>query len=206
MVVSPRFEERHTKGCHDAAMKQYFLKDRSYTLTQLYQKWYLQRGNDEWESFYEWLDKHVVQDQAITESQISHIKGALIMSVKDLEARSEHWREDWRVTVPANDTSTVRERNYRFELRDEDEPRVDPKHPAHHTLSWIACVDDHCDMHRAPKAKNRKYPVRMHWMKTEKKFRDAKFMHGWHPIDTQEEGDLRLQPGRYLTEECLEGR
>ena len=128
------------------------------------------------------------------------------MSVKDLEARSEHWREDWRVTVPANDTSTVRERNYRFELKDEDEPRVDPKHPAHHTLSWIACVDDHCDMHRVPKAKNRKYPVRMHWMKTEKKFRDAKFVHGWHPVDTQEEGDLRLQPGRYLTEECLEGR
>jgi len=204
--ISTRFEERHTKGCNDAAMMRYFLKDRSYTLTELYRQWYRQRHNDEWEDFYMWLDERVVQDQAITERRMSHIKGALIMTSRNLEEQSADWRSERQVSVPANDAPTFRERNQRFKLEEEDEPRVDPKHPAHHTLSWIACVDDQCEMHKAPKVKNKKYPFRMHWAPDERQYRDAKFMHGWHPVEVQESDDLTLQPGRFLTEECLDGR
>jgi hypothetical protein len=204
--VPTRFAERHIKGCNDAAMKRYFLTDRSYTLTELYRKWYKQRHNDEWEDFYMWLDEKAIADQAITEKQMSYIKGALIMTSRNLEDSAVDWRETARVSVPANETAAIRSTSYQFELKNEDEPRVNPTHPAHHTLSWIACVEDTCNIHRAPKDKNRKYPTRMYWIAEEKRFRNAKYMHGWHPTETQEKGELTLQPGRFLTEECLEGR
>jgi len=204
--IPVRFEERHTKGCHDAAMTRYFLTEKPYTLNQLYGKWYRQRHNDEWEDFYMWLDEKVVQDQPITEKRMSHIKGALIMTSRNLEEGSRDWRSERQISVPAAELPVVRSTRYRFELKSEDEPRVDPRHAAHHTLSWIACVEDTCNMHRAPKDKNRKYPARMYWAPEEKRFRDAKYMHGWHPVEVQSQGDLTLQPGRFLTEECLDGR
>ena len=128
------------------------------------------------------------------------------MISRNLEEGSRDWRSDRQVSVPAEERPTVRLAKQRFELKDEDEPRVDPSHPAHHTLSWIACVDDTCNMHRAPKDKVRKYPARMYWAPDEKRYRDAKYMHGWHPVEVQGQGDLTLQPGRFLTEECLDGR
>ena len=36
--IPTRFQERHIKGYHKAAMKRYFLTNRSYTLSKLYQK------------------------------------------------------------------------------------------------------------------------------------------------------------------------
>ena len=43
--ILTRFKERHTKGCHDAAITRYFLIDKPYTLNQLYGKWYRQYVN-----------------------------------------------------------------------------------------------------------------------------------------------------------------
>ena len=65
-------------------MKRYFLIDRLYTLTELYCKWYRQRKNNKWEDFYIQLDKKVVLDQPITKKAINYIKGALIITLKDL--------------------------------------------------------------------------------------------------------------------------
>jgi len=56
----------------------------------------------------------------------------------------------------------VRLTRYRFKLKDKDELRVNLKHIAHYTLLWIAYVDDTCNMHRAPKDKNRKYLLRIY--------------------------------------------
>jgi len=67
-----------------------------------------------------------------------------------------------RILVPVNKTVTFRLTRQRFKLKDKDELRVDLRHPAHHILAWIACVDDICDMHKNPKEKNRKYPIRMY--------------------------------------------
>jgi len=56
----------------------------------------------------------------------------------------------------------VRLTRYRFKLKDKDELRVNPKHAAHYILSWIAYIDDICNIYRALKDKNWKYPVRIH--------------------------------------------
>ena len=62
----------------------------------------------------------------------------------------------------ANNTLIVRERNYRFKLKDKDELRVNPKHLAYYILSWITCVDNYYNIYRIPKAKNWKYLVRIY--------------------------------------------
>jgi len=56
----------------------------------------------------------------------------------------------------------VRSTRYRFKLKDKDKLRVNPKYIAHYTLSWIAYVDDMCNMYRAPKDKNWKYLARIY--------------------------------------------
>ena len=59
--------------------------DRLYNLIELYQKQYRQRKNNKWEDFYMWLNKKVVLDQPIIEKVMNHIKGVLIIILKDLE-------------------------------------------------------------------------------------------------------------------------
>ena len=204
MTILPRFEERHDKGCREATSRRYHMKDKPMTLVQVYQKWYKQRKDDEWESFDEWLDENVTPEQPFDDRQTKHIKGALINAGHQLE--EEDWRLQWQISVPAREHPAQWTRNYKFEATKEDEPRVDPKHPAHHTLSWTACVDDMCSMHLAPKKKHQKYPTRMHWSQNDREYRNAKYMHGWHPAESQETGMIVMQPGRFLTQECLQGR
>ena len=48
----------------------------------------------------------------------------------------------------------VRLTRYRFKLKSKDELRVNLRYIAYYTLSWIACVEDICNMHRALKDKN----------------------------------------------------
>jgi hypothetical protein len=55
----------------------------------------------------------------------------------------------------------------RFELKSEDELRVDLKHLVYYILVWIAYMDDMCEIYKAPKVKNKKYLVRMYWMQNE---------------------------------------
>jgi len=56
----------------------------------------------------------------------------------------------------------VRLTRYRFKLKDKDKLRVNLKYIAYYILSWIAYVDNICNMHRALKDKNRKYLVRIY--------------------------------------------
>jgi len=51
---------------------------------------------------------------------------------------------------------------YRFKFKDKDELRVNLKHIVYYTLSWIACMDNIYNIHRAPKDKNQKYLVRIY--------------------------------------------
>ena len=50
----------------------------------------------------------------------------------------------------------------RFKLKGEDKLRVNLKHLAHYILAWIAYIDNIYKIHKALKAKNKKYPARMH--------------------------------------------
>ena len=52
-------------------------------------------------------------------------------------------------------------------------------------LSWIACVDNLCKIHAAPKASNTKYLEKTDWRPKKRKYQDAKFMHKWHPASSQ---------------------
>jgi hypothetical protein len=206
--AATRFAERNIGKCHETAVGRYFLKDHPMTLTQVYQNWYSTRLCDDWEDFDTWLDKNVTAELPFTDSHTKHIKGALVMTPQDIEERSQYWREQWDFTVPAKDTpmGPSRYTGGTYSKQDEDEPRDDPKHPAHHTLSWIACVDDHCRIHQYPKQKAKRYPERMYWPQASRRHRNAKFLHGWHALEYQAEGTLTVQPGRFLTEECLQGR
>ena len=56
----------------------------------------------------------------------------------------------------------VRLTRYRFKLKEEDKPRVNPKYIAYYTLSWIAYMDNTYNIHRALKNKNWKYLVRIY--------------------------------------------
>jgi len=68
-----------------------------------------------------------------------------------------------------------------FKVEEDNEPRVNLKHLVHYTLLWIVYIDNYYNIHKTLKARNYKYPVRMYWMPSELKYRNAKFMHKWHP-------------------------
>jgi len=64
-----------------------------------------------------------------------------------------------------------------FKKEEDNELRVDLKHLVYYTLSWIVYIDDYYNIHKAPKKRNYKYLVRMYWIPSELKYRNAKFMH-----------------------------
>jgi len=61
-------------------------------------------------------------------------------------------------------------------------------------------------MHKVPKARNHKYPVRIYWIPSELKYRNADYIYRWHPAEKQQVGAIIIKPGRFLTEECLNGQ
>jgi len=58
-------------------------------------------------------------------------------------------------------------------------------------------------MHRALKARNYKYLVRMYWMPSELKYRNAEFIYRWYPIKKQQVRAIIMELGRFFIEECL---
>jgi len=44
-------------------------------------------------------------------------------------------------------------------------------------------MDNVYNIYRAPKDKNRKYLVRIYWAPEEKRFKDAKYIYGWHLVE-----------------------
>ena len=63
-------------------------------------------------------------------------------------------------------------------MQEDNKLRVNLKHLVYYTLLWIACIDDYCDIHKTPKVRNYKYLVRMYWIPSKLKYRNAKFMYG----------------------------
>ena len=47
-------------------------------------------------------------------------------------------------------------------------------------------------MHKALKIKYKKYPIRMYWALKDLKYRNAKYIHRWHLLETQDEVELTL--------------
>ena len=57
-------------------------------LTTVYQEWYKQRKNDNWESFNKQLNKNITIEQPFDDRYIKYIKGALIIDLNNLEEKS----------------------------------------------------------------------------------------------------------------------
>jgi len=65
-------------------------------------------------------------------------------------------------------------------MQEDDKLRVNLKHLAHYTLLWIVYIDNYYNMHKTLKERNYKYLVRIYWMPSKLKYRNAKFMYRWH--------------------------
>jgi len=88
-------------------------------------------------------------------------------------------------------------------MQEDNELRVNLKHPVYYTLSWIAYISDYCNIHETPKARNYKYSVRIYWILSEAKYRNANYMYRWHLAKKQRVGAIIIELGRFLIKECL---
>ena len=119
------------------------------------------------------------------EKRISYIKGALIIMLRNLEKGSRDQRGERQILIPVAEIPVVKLTRYRFKLKDKNKLRVNPSHLAYYILSWIAYIDNVCNIYRALKDKNQKYLVRIYWALEEKRFKNAKYIHRWHLIEVQ---------------------
>jgi len=64
-----------------------------------------------------------------------------------------------------------------FKKEEDNKLRVDLKHLVYYTLSWIAYIDNYYNIHEALKKRNYKYLVRIYWMPSKLKYRNAKLIY-----------------------------
>ena len=64
-------------------------------------------------------------------------------------------------------------------------------------------MDNKCNIYRALKIKNKKYPIRIYQVLDKLKYRNARYIYRWYLIESQTEGALTLKLGKFLIEECL---
>ena len=134
------------------------------------------------------------------------IKAILVNIKGNLKKQADDWRDIWEFIVNVDSQkSLLQRRGCRFTLEKDNKPRINLKHPAHYMLSWIVCVDDYCNLYYTLKAKHSKYPRKMNWDDSKKKFQNVQKIHGWHLIKVQYLRQLTVAPGRFITEECLNG-
>jgi len=93
----------------------------------------------------------------------------------------------------------------RFTLEKDNKPKINPKHLAHYILSWIAYVDDYYNLHYTPKTKHSKYPRRINWDNSEKKFQNMQKIHRWHLTEMQYPRQLTVTLRKFITKEYLNG-
>ena len=80
----------------------------------------------------------------------------------------------------------------RFKLKDKDKPKVDLKHLAHYILVQIVYIDNQYNIYKVPKAKNKKYLIRIYQTLDKRKYRNTKYIYRWHLVDNIELNKLIL--------------
>jgi len=58
-------------------------------------------------------------------------------------------------------------------------------------------------MHKALKARNYKYPIRMYWMLSELKYKNNKFIYRWHLTEEQQVRAVIMELGRFFIKKYL---
>jgi len=64
-----------------------------------------------------------------------------------------------------------------FKIQEDDKLRVNLKYLVYYTLAWIICVNNYYNIYKVLKKKNYKYLVRIYWILSELKYRNAKFIY-----------------------------
>ena len=138
--------------------------------------------------------------------EMKAIKQALVNIKDNLKRQAQNWKKNWSVLVPVNNQKTLLlEKSHKFKLKLKDKLQVNPRHPAYYTLLWIICVDNHCNLYHILKAKVSRYPRRIKWNNSKRKFQDTKVIHKWHLLAAQYFRYLLIELGRFIIEECLSG-
>ena len=65
-------------------------------------------------------------------------------------------------------------------MQEDNKLRVNLKYLVYYTLLQIAYIDNYCNIYKASKKKNYKYLVKMYWMPSKLKYRNAKPMYRQH--------------------------
>ena len=86
----------------------------------------------------------------------------------------------------------LRSLRQRFKLKDKDKLRVNPKHLVYYTLVQIIYIDNQYNIYKAPKAKNKKYLVRIYQILDKQKHRNTKYIYRQHLVDNIELNKLIL--------------
>ena len=128
----------------------------------------------------------------IIEKRISYIKGVLIIILKDLEEGLTDQRSNKRIAILVNKGLTFRSLRQRFKLKDKDKLRVNLKHPAYYILAWIIYIDNQYNIYKAPKAKNKKYLVRIYQTPDKRKYRNTKYIYRQHLVNNIELNEIIL--------------
>ena len=132
------------------------------------------------------LDEKVVQDILIIEKYVNYIKGALIITLKDLENRLIDWRGSQRVIVLVNKGLIFRSLRQRFKLKNEDKSRVNLKHLVYYILAQIIYIDNQYSIYKALKVKSKRYLVRIYQILEEYKYRNTKYIYRQYLVDILE--------------------
>ena len=113
------------------------------------------------EDFNAQLNKNVILEQLFDYSKVSYIKGALIITSKDLK-KVTNWKKDQQVSIPAKESPRMVTGRNNFEMQEDNKLRVNLKHLVHYTLSQIVYIDNYYNIHKALKIKNFKYLVNIY--------------------------------------------
>jgi len=65
-------------------------------------------------------------------------------------------------------------------MQEDNKLRVNLRHLVYYILLWIACVDNYYNIYKTLKVRNYKYLIRMYWMLSELKYKNADYMHRWY--------------------------
>ena len=128
----------------------------------------------------------------IIEKRISYIKGVLIITLKELEDGLMDQRSNKQIAILVSEGLMFRSLRQRFKLKEEDKPRVNLKYLVYYILVQIIYIDDQYNIYKAPKAKNKKYLVRIYQTLDKRKYRNTKYIYRQHLVDNIELNELIL--------------
>jgi len=65
-------------------------------------------------------------------------------------------------------------------MQEDNKLKVNLKYLVYYILLWIVYIDNYYNIYKTLKERNYKYLVRMYWILSKLKYRNTKFIYGWH--------------------------